>query len=484
MDPQDIYYEAMLARDYRFDGKFYVAVKTTGIYCRPICPAKPKRENVEFFDNALAAEKAGYRPCLRCHPEFSPEHPTWSGKSQVVQKALQLISQNVMFEISVEELAGQLHVSSRHLRRLFEEEVGLSPKQISDIHRLNFANKLIRETNLELTQVALASGFESLRRFNDAFKKRYRLSPREIRKAKGSKTEAVFTLHLSYRPPFDWGALLQYYASHQIPYLENVTLDSYERVFGEGGSIGAFTVYNNEKTAQLELQIVCQDPKMLFIAVNKVRQMFDLDSDPLLIGNQFSAFPFLNALWEEFPGLRIASGWDPFQIAIGTILGQVISITQASKLMRELVRVYGQPIKHPITGEPSFLFPTPERLSEASLNEIKTTAQRKEAIRQLSRALVNKEINFSEIQSTKEIKEQLLKIKGIGSWSAEYICLRGFGDTDAFPKDDLVLKRALKAVGHHFDASQIAPWQGYLAVYLWKKFGQVKKEASNGSAIL
>lgn len=473
MDRDDIYYKAMLSRDYRFDGKFYVAVKTTGIYCRPICPAKPKRENIEFFTDSFSAEKAGYRPCLRCHPEFSPDSMAWPGKSTIVQRALQLISQNVMFDMNVEIFAKQLKMSSRHLRRLFEKEMGLSPKKISDLHRLNFALKLISETSLELTAVAMSAGFGSLRRFNDAFKKRYHLSPSVVRKSKLPMAENVFTLHLAYRPPFDWKDLLRFYSKHHIPFVEEVSDSHYQRVFKVDSSIGLFSLQNDEKKAQLELKVYCHDPKVLFTIVNRVRKMFDLNSDPLLISNQFSIFPFLNQLWEEFPGLRIAKGWDPFEIAVGTILGQVVSVKQASRLMGDLVKNYGEKIYHPLTNAETFLFPTPEVLVKASLDEIKTTGQRKKTIKELCQSLIEKKISFAEYQEPEDFKKQLKTLKGIGNWSAEYISLRGLGETNAFPKDDLILKRALSLNFQLFDPNLLEPWRGYLAVYLWKKYAEI-----------
>lgn len=474
MDQDEIYYKALLSKDYRFDGKFYVAVKTTGIYCRPICPAKPKRENIEFFTDSLSAEKAGYRPCLRCHPEFSPDSMTWPGKSAIVQRALQLISQNAMFETDIEAFAKLLGVSSRHLRRLFEEEMGMSPKQISDLHRLNFARKLICDApELDLTTVAMTSGFSCLRRFNDAFKKRYHHSPRIIRKSKVKTSENTFTLHISYRPPLDWKNLLLYYSKHQIPGIEEVSDTHYQRVFRIGTSLGVVNVCHDEKKAQIELKVHCQDPKVLFPVVNRVRKMFDLDSDPLLISNQFSLFPEFDQLWKEFPGLRIARGWDPFEIAIGTILGQVVSVKQASRLMGDLVQQYGEEVVHPLTNKKAFLFPTPEVLANASLDGIKTTTQRKHSIKELCQAIVDKQLNFNEYQDLKAFKQQLMNIKGIGNWSAEYISLRGIGDTNAFPKDDLILKRALTLNSHVFNPNQIEPWKGYLAVYLWKKYGEV-----------
>jgi AraC family transcriptional regulator of adaptative response / DNA-3-methyladenine glycosylase II len=471
MNKDEIYYKALLSRDYRFDGKFYVAVKTTGIYCRPICPAKPKRENIIFFTDSISAEKAGYRPCLRCHPELSPDSIAWPGKSLIVQKALQLISQNAMFELDMETFAELLGVSSRHLRRLFEEDIGLSPKKISDLHRLNFARMLITETHLGLTTVAMSSGFSSLRRFNDAFKKRYHQSPRMVRRSNSLNSDSPFTLHLSYRPPFDCESLLQYYSKHRIPHIEEVSDSQYSRVFKIDSSVGLLTVQNDAKHAQLELKVHCQNPQILFTIVNRIRKMFDLNSDPLLISNQFAISPFLAQLWEEFPGLRIAKGWDPFEIAVGTILGQVVSVNQASRLMGDLVQNYGEKISHPLTNEETFLFPTPEALVKASLDEIKTTNQRKNAIRELCQNLIDKKMSFAEYQDSENFKKQLRSIKGIGSWSAEYISLRALGDTNAFPQDDLILKRAQKSL-QSFDANQLEPWRGYLAIYLWKKYAE------------
>lgn len=462
----------MLSRDYRFDGKFFVGVKTTGIYCRPICPAKPKRENVLFFQNALDAEQAGFRPCLRCHPEFSPETFAWPGKSEIVKKALNLISQNVMFETDIANFARQLGITDRQLRRLFDKEVGLSPKKVSDLHRLNFAKKLITETSLSLTKVAMSAGFASVRRFNDAFKKRYNKAPRFMRKTKSDSKKDAYTLHIAYRPPFDWTTLLQYYEKHLIPYLEKVTKNSYQRVFKIGSTYGSFTVLNDEENARLELKVHCSDPNVLFAVVNRVRKMFDLDSDPLLIHHQFSKIPYLNQLWEEFPGLRIAQGWDPFEIAVGTILGQVVSVKQASKLMGDLVCQYGEEIVHPITSEKSYLFPTPETLLNASFNQIKTTNQRKNTIKMICQSLINGEINFSEHQNYESLKTNLQKIKGLGNWSAEYILLRALGDTNAFPKDDLLLKRALQ-LHKEIDLNLVEPWKGYLAVLLWKKYAVI-----------
>src|SRR5262245_30765918 len=238
------FYQALLARDYRFDGKFFVAVKTTGVYCRPICPAKPKRENVVFFPDAASAEAAGSRPCLRCRPECAPLSPAWWGKRAVVQRALKLIANNGLHNgTKQEQFAQRLGMSARHLRRLFKEEVGRTPKQIADANRLNFARKLIVETAVPIMAVAHSAGFSSLRRFNDAFRKRFWRAPSQLRKTR-SKIETThgIELKLSFRPPYDWQAMLRFYQTHPIPGVERVADNSFERVFRIDGTVGFLRV--------------------------------------------------------------------------------------------------------------------------------------------------------------------------------------------------------------------------------------------------
>lgn len=289
----------------------------------------------------------------------------------------------------------------------------------------------------------------------------------------------MFTLNLSYKPPLDWKSLLQYYSKHQIPFIEEVSETHYQRVFRIDSSLGVLKVENESVKAQLKLTVYCPDPEVLFSISHRIKNMFDLNSDPLLISNQFSTSPFLKDLWNEFPGLRIARGWDPYEIAVGAILGQVVSVKQASCLMGEVVRCYGEKISHPLTSKETYLFPIPHILAEASLAEIKTTEQRKKAVRKLSKNLIEKKINFDEYQDLENLKNQLRSIHGIGSWSVEYISLRGFGDNNAFPKDDLVLKRALELTKGSFNLVEIEPWKGYLAIYLWQKYAGQSKERKN-----
>ncbi|MCB0412441.1 MAG: DNA-3-methyladenine glycosylase 2 family protein [Bdellovibrionales bacterium] len=465
----EIFYEAMLARDYRFDGKFYTGVKTTGIYCRPICPAKPKRENVEFFLSATAAEKSGYRPCLRCRPECAPLSPAWYGRSAIVQRALKVIAADGFFDTNEDKFADQFGVTARHLRRLFIEEVGLTPKKIAFNNRLNFARKLIVESDLPMTSVAMTAGFSSLRRFNDSFKKRFHRAPSEMRKKRHQVNTEGVLLSLSYRPPLDWTTLLNHYHTHQIIGVESVTEDTYERIFRIGKTVGLLRVKNSEDESQLKLHVSVGDPTVLFSVSQKVRQMFDLDSDPILVANSFQSQKFLDSLWKKYPGLRLARGWDAFETAICTILGQLVSVQQAKTLVAQLVEHYGEKVKHRQTGKTGFLFPTPATLSKANLFEVKTTKSRKTAIREFSRLVSTRNIDLLTPQDDDFMKTQLLSIPGIGPWSAEYISLRAFGSTDAFPHTDLILKRAIEK-HPEIDFIKLRPWRSYAAIYLWKHY--------------
>lgn len=466
----DVFYTAMLTRDSRFDGTFFIGVKTTGIYCRPICPAKPRRENVEFFPNALAAEKAGYRPCLRCRPECAPLSPAWSGTSAVVQRALKLIAADSGTALDENGFAEQFGVTARHLRRLFVDEVGQTPKQIILNNRLNFARKLVVETALPMTAVSDAAGFSSLRRFNDAFKKRFHRPPSVLRKGREEKTaDNTIRLSLSYRPPMDWHSALSYYRNHPVFGLETTTDTRYERVFELDGTIGALRVSCDEPRSQLHLDVTLENPAHLFAVARKVRRMFDLDSDPLLIADSFQTHSLLDLLWTKYPGLRVARGWDPFETAVCTILGQLVSIHQAGNLIRQLVQSYGRKISHPADGSEVFLFPTPATLAAAPLTEVKTTEARRRSIRELSRLVSEGKLDLHTPQDAETMHRSLLAIPGIGPWSAEYIRLRALGETDAFPATDLILRRALE-MHQDLRMEKLRPWRSYGAVYLWKHY--------------
>ncbi|MDA8792142.1 helix-turn-helix domain-containing protein [Bacteriovoracaceae bacterium] len=467
----DVFYKAMLSRDYRFDGKFFIGVKTTGIYCRPICPARPKRKNITFYLSANEAEGHGFRPCMRCRPECAPLSPAWIGKSAVVQRALRIISNDGTFSYSEDEFAEKFGMTARHLRRLFKDEVGQTPKQIAINNRLNFSRKLISESNLKITIIAMTAGYSSIRRFNDDFKKRFLKSPREFRRSKSMDESCGITFSLSYRPPFNWQEILNYYRVHNIAYVETVTKDSYERVFKSNQELGYIRVKNNEFKSRLDFQVLIEDTSELLKISQKLRNMFDLDSDPIVIANCFESNEFLDKLWNKFPGLRIARGWDPFEQSICTILGQLVSLKQARSLIKQLVESYGETVVNPLNGEEVKLFPTPKILSTAKLSSVKTTEKRRKTIRDFSKKILNKTIILSSDQDYYYIQDQLLKIDGIGPWTAKYILLRALGDPDVFPGSDLILKRAMEK-HKNLDLNILRPWRSYAAIYLWMNYAK------------
>ena len=278
-------------------------------------------------------------------------------------------------------------------------------------------------------------------------------------------------INLAFRPPYDWQTIIRFYMSHPIPGVERVTGDSFERVFRAGKTIGFFQVQAMVNEPQLKLKIVTADPKIVFEVVRRVRKMFDLDSDPVLIANCFAQVPVLAKLCERFPGLRLPRGWDPFETAICSILGQLVSAEQRTNLVGQIVRGYGDEITHPVSGETTCLFPRPEVLAKSDLNRVGTTVARKEAIRDFSRRVIAGTISLSEAQDPAAFRKALLETKGLGPWSAEYISLRAIDDTDAFPKTDLILKRALE-LHPDLDLELIRPWRSYAAIYLWKEFAQ------------
>ena len=478
MTTREMLYQAVLARDHRFDGKLFVAVTTTGVYCRPICPARPKLENVEFFKTAQAAEKAGYRPCLRCRPESAPGSPAWTGKHATVERALKLIAQGALHGQSEDTFADRLGMTSRHLRRLFDQELGQTPKQIHDHTRLNFARTLIVETQLPMTEVAFSAGFHSLRRFNDAVKRRFHRPPSELRALrKDAQPTQMIRLSLPYRLPFDWNGALQYYRSHRIPGVDMVEHGSYSRVFRFEGTDarGFFRISAYPEKPALLLEIVISDTRFLLQAVQRIRHMFDLDADPVVIATAFARSKRLKSLHGKYPGARLARGFDPFETAIGTILGQVISVTQAARLMGELVAAHGDEIRHPVSGEPVRVFPNARVLAEADLRALGVTGLKRAAIREFSSRVADGAIELDRAQDWDDFKRAVQTVKGIGAWSAEYMALRALGDTDAFPATDLVLRRVIKG-NPEFDPDGVRPWRGYLAVCLWNDFARISNQ--------
>jgi AraC family transcriptional regulator of adaptative response / DNA-3-methyladenine glycosylase II len=454
---------ARLARDPRFDGKFFIGVRTTGIYCRPICPApSPKEQNVSYYPSAAAASEAGLRPCLRCRPECSPGTPAWLGSPVTVSRALRLISEGAMEDAGVDALAERLGIGARHLRRLFLEHLGATPVAVAQTRRLLAAKKLIDETALPLTEIAIVSGFGSIRRFNAAFRATWDRSPRELRRGRGAIASrgGPCVLELRYRPPFDWAALVGFLAGRAIGGVEHVESDLYRRTIITSRGPGWIEVRPAGKNA-LKLTVHCPDASDLLTIATKVRRLFDLDADPQTIARHLRQDPLLAPLVKARPGLRVPGAWDGFEIGVRAILGQQVSVAGASTLAGRLVQEFGQPVPFEVEGL-THTFPSPATLAKADISGM--PAARAEAIRQFARAVASGEVAFDAAVDSEAFQQKLCSLPGIGPWTAQYVAMRALSDPDAFPASDLVLRRAC---GNNETASW-RPWRAYAAMHIWQ----------------
>lgn len=483
LDPE-ICERARLSRDARFDGRFFIGVVTTGIYCRPICPVQPpKAKNVRFYPSAAAAAEAGFRPCLRCRPESSPGTPAWNGTSAAVSRALRLIEDGALDEGSVEALAEKVGLGGRHLRRLFLQHLGAAPVTFAQTRRLHFAKKLIDETTLPMAQIALSSGYGSIRRFNSAFQKTYGRNPSELRRSRveetGAATLGPLCLRLSYRPPYDWDSIIKFFASHAAPGVEFADTQTYRRTISLGGKSGRIEVRHAEAKPCLELRIEFPDARAIFQIVERVKRMFDLRADPSEISARLRGDPSLSPLVAARPGLRVPGSWDGFETAIRTILGQQVSVRGAATLTGRLVRAYGETINGSGAGELTHAFPTPESLADADLSSVGLPRARAATIRNLARAVHSGAVQFESSGSSDEFIKAMLEVPGIGDWTVQYVLLRAFGDPDAFPSSDLALVRALNSDSAPMKPKELEsraevwrPWRSYAAMHLWKSYAE------------
>jgi AraC family transcriptional regulator of adaptative response / DNA-3-methyladenine glycosylase II len=469
---------ARLSRDARFDGLFFTAVSSTGIYCRPVCPAPvPKRENVNYFANAATAEAAGYRPCLRCRPELAPGNTGWQRGDHVVARALKLIETGVLEDQSLEQLANRLDIGARQLRRLFVERVGAPPISVHTTRRLLFAKQLLTETAMPVTDVALASGFRSLRRFNSAFLQANRIAPRELRRHPRTAgiTDAALELRLGYRPPYDFDALLAFLRGRALPGVERVDEQSYARVFGPADASGwlRLSAWPSGEHA-LRLQLHCPQPSQLLGVVTKLRRMFDLDANPQAIADTFHRDAVLGPLSARRPGLRLPGGWDGFEIAVRAILGQQISVAAARTLATRIVQRYGEALPVAVAPGLERLFPTPTALAEADLREIGLTTARAATVRGVAQALLDGRVDFRAEQTLETFVARWITLPGIGEWTAHYMAMRAQGDPDAFPAADLILRRQATADAVPLSTKALTaraeswrPWRAYSVMHLW-----------------
>lgn len=471
--------QARQARDPRFDGRFFIGVRTTGIYCRPICPVKlPRQDSCTFFLTAAAASEAGYRPCLRCRPEASPGTPAWAGTSTTVNRALRLINEGALDEGSITELSDRLGVTSRHLTRLFAQHIGASPKSVAQTRRLHFAKRLLDETNLSITSVALASGYKSVRRFNDHIKSVYKRSPSDVRKSRGTvHGETGFSLQLGFREPFDFSSLLQFLAVRAIPGVELVTENRYERTIALGGKPSRLSVSQLANKPALQLLIESEDSSHLLEVSNRVRRLFDLDADPYEVGRVLCQDPGLKPLVTELPGQRVPGCWSPFEIAVRAIVGQQVSVKGATTVMGRIADRYGE------KSEFGLSFPGPEALAKLETVSLSMPEKRAQAIKDMSAAVAAGDIRFDADVPSERLVDQLQAIKGIGPWTAQYVAMRAINDPDAFLEGDLVLEKVAQDIFGPCTRSQLMarserwrPWRAYAGMHMWRAAAKLKKE--------
>ncbi|MEP6670315.1 MAG: AlkA N-terminal domain-containing protein [Chthoniobacter sp.] len=478
-------YRAVQARDVRYDGRFFTCVKTTGIYCRPICPARPpKLENCTFVPTAAAAQAAGFRPCLRCRPESSPDLDAWRGTSATVSRALKMIEGGALDEGDVESLAARLEIGERQLRRLFRQHIGAAPVTVAQTRRVLLAKQLLHQTDLSMIEVALGSGFGSVRRFNETFQGLYHRPPSELRRrAATTSPSPEISLLLPYRPPYDWDAMLRFLEKRAITGLEVVTQDSYSRVIELRGVTGSITV--THAPDQSALRVAVRFPRLdaLSVIIARLRRMFDLSADPGGIVGALSADPVLAPLVAARPGLRVPGAWDGFEVAVRAVLGQQITVTAAIRLAGRIVAAIGTPV----TGSMAVAglthsFPSPQRFDADALAKMGMPRARAAALAGVAAAVIADPRLFDPRRDLAEAVGRLRQLPGIGEWTAQYIAMRALGESDAFLAGDVAVQRLFAPHGTRPTATALLahaerwrPWRAYAVLHLWTSDADLPK---------
>jgi AraC family transcriptional regulator of adaptative response / DNA-3-methyladenine glycosylase II len=478
-------YDALTARDSRFDGVFFVGVTSTAIYCRPICPARtPKEANCRFFDTPQEAEQKGFRPCLRCRPELAPGSAPVDDAQRIAQLIVQRLEEGHLGEkAGLEAIAQQFELSSRQIRRIVQQELGVPPIQLLLTRRLLLAKQLLTETMLPITEVAFASGFSSLRRFNDAFNRRYGMPPTRLRK-KATEDAAVIsedqtsTLQLSYRPPYDWHGLLAFLSARALVGIEHVTDHSYARTVQLGKAKGWIKVTQATKKHALLVEFTHSLTPVLPALLSRVRALFDLNARPDVIAKHLSKDPRLESAVKANPGLRVPGAFDGFELGLRAILGQQVTVKAATTIACRFVEAFGTPIVTPF-AELHHLAPAPARIAAASVDDIARhgiIAARARSIMALAAAqragglCLDGDAHHNPDDSIK----QLTKLPGIGPWTAHYIAMRALRWPDAFPKEDIAVRNNLGKVTPK-EAEELSqswrPWRSYAVMHVWGMAG-------------
>lgn len=470
----DACHRALVARDERFDGLFFVAVKTTGVYCRPVCSARtPGRDRCIFFRTAAEAESRGFRACFRCRPELAPGAAPVDALPALVGAAVRHIEAGALNEGSIEDLASALGVTARHLRRAIHAELGISPVELAQTRRLALAKQLLHDSTLSMLDIAFASGFRSVRRFNASFRQTYGRSPTELRRLQGkARTSDSVTLRLDYRPPYDWQGIVSFLAARSVPSVERLQDGVFYRAVQIGTHRGVIAVSPLEGRRSLRVDCSRSLIGALMPLVARLRRFFDLDAHPQTIAAHLGKDARLAACVRARPGLRIPGAFDAFEASLRAILGQQVSVAAATTLAERLVCAFGEPLERPEFGL-ARTWPSPSAIAnatEADLRALGIPAARARTLRALAAAVHARTLVLEPGADVEHVMQQLSSLPGVGDWTAHYTAMRALGWPDAFPENDLGVRKALGGV-RGAEARALAepwrPWRAYAVMHLW-----------------
>jgi AraC family transcriptional regulator, regulatory protein of adaptative response / DNA-3-methyladenine glycosylase II len=488
-------YRAVRGRDVRFDGWFCVAVTSTGIYCRPSCPAAtPKRSNVRFYPTAAAAQYAGFRACKRCSPDAVPGSPEWDTRADTVARAMRLIADGVVDRDGVAGLARRLCYTERHLHRLLSAEVGAGPLALARARRAHTARLLIETTDLPITDVAFAAGFTSIRQFNDTIREVFSVNPRELRRARGRRDESVrgeIPLRLPFRAPFDAHGMLHFLGTRAVAGVETFDGETYRRTLRLPHGSGMVALSDGDDHVLCVLRL--ENLRDLGTAVQRCRRLLDLDADSVAIADVLGSDPLLGALVRRLPGRRVPGSVDGTELAFRAVLGQQVSVAGARTLAGRLVARLGEPLPEKLAAErdePTHLFPGPHAVAEAALHGLGVPEARRETLRTLALALAGGGIVLDPGSEREEVERKLLELRGVGPWTASYVAMRALGEPDAFLPTDLGVRQAVSRLGHSDDRRSVAalaerwrPWRAYATQHLWASLGDEKDQTKKREVV-
>jgi AraC family transcriptional regulator of adaptative response / DNA-3-methyladenine glycosylase II len=463
-------------KDKNYDGKFYFGVKTTGIFCRPSCPAPlAKEENVIYFDTVFEAINEGFRPCLRCRPDLQVEYAVQNvDGSLLVNDALKWIYEGFLFEHSIKELAETLYISDRQLRKLFIEHIGVSPVKVAKVHKALFARKLLQNSDLSITRVATASGFGSIRQFNQVFQEVFGRTPTMARRGMDLLDEGQGPrLLLPYQTPFDFAGMLSFFRARAIVGIELIDEKSYQRTFRIGEMEGILSITDRPEASALEVQVICEDIRVLMAIYGRVRRMFDLDVNLQAISDRLGKDAVLQRGMKDGVPPWLPVAFDPFEHTIRAVLGQQITVKAATTLAGRLAARAGmKTIGYPEGLD--YFFPRPEELTGVALDGLGITNTRQQTVKNVAAALLEGVFHLRSNQSLDQFRKEFSSVKGIGEWTVQYVAMRGLGMVDSFPAKDLGIIKALMTGQEKPKEKEIlkraeswSPYRAYAAICLW-----------------